>query len=163
MSDALSRDEVRALWDSIWPNPVVREPSPGAGTLTLSIGDEKLEITLLEEACPVTVAAVRESLPLTGYFVHAAWSGEVIRGVGPVDLPGSPALENATIFCAPGDIVYCPDHRELSVIYGDNDMRMADGPVSSSVWGQIRTNVGLLQEIGRDVRLFGVVPFTISH
>ncbi|MFC5728916.1 MULTISPECIES: DUF3830 family protein [Nocardioides] len=163
MTDAVARDEVRALWDSIWPTPVVREPSAGAGTLTLRIGEEKLEITLLEDVCPDTVAAVRESLPLTGYFVHAAWSGEVIRGVGPVDLPGSLELENATIFCAPGDVVYCPEHRELSVVYGDNDMRMADGPVSSSVWGQIRTDVGLLQKIGRDVRLFGVVRFTITQ
>ncbi|RAY16800.1 hypothetical protein DPM19_01120 [Actinomadura craniellae] len=163
MIESSSRAEIRALWDSAWPAPVDRETAENATVLTLTILDTEFEIRLLAGPAPQTCAAVLQELPVTGYLVHAAWSGDVVRGLGPVDLGEVDATENATACCAPGDVVFSPEHRELSIIYGDNDMRMPTGPVFASVFGRIERKVGVLQQIGRDIRVFGTVPFTISR
>ncbi|GIH23400.1 hypothetical protein Aph01nite_17100 [Acrocarpospora phusangensis] len=163
MTESAARHEVRALWDAAWPQPVDRESPEDTTILKLTILDTEFEMRLLAGPAPLTSAAVLAELPLTGYLVHAAWSGEVVRGVGPIDLGDVGATENGTACCAPGDVVFSPEHRELSIIYGDNDMRMSDGPVVASVFGRIERGVGELQRIGRDIRLFGAVPFTISR
>jgi hypothetical protein len=63
--------------------------------------------TLLDDAAPLTCAAVWDALPLEGDAFHARWAGREVYTLVP-PLGSDPGEENATIFPIPGDLLYLP-------------------------------------------------------
>jgi hypothetical protein len=157
----VGKQELQERWADAWPALVDRTPEPGAPELDFILGDEGFTITLLESAAPKTCAAFLDSLPVEGHIIHAAWSGDVIRRLEAFDLPFDEP-ENATYFCAPGDVCFTSGFRELTMVYGDSYMSMPSGRVYESVFGIIRDRMRQFQRTGQSARLLGAMPFRIN-
>lgn len=154
-------EELLAKWADAWPSLVDRVPDPDATELDFVLGDETFVIKLLESAAPKTTAAILERLPIEGHIVHAAWSGDVIRQLEGFDLSYDEP-ENATYFCAPGDVCFTSGFRELTMVYGDSYMSMPSGRVYESVFGVIVDRMRVFQKVAQSVRLLGATPFRID-
>lgn len=157
-----SSKELLADWADAWPALVDRTPDPGATTLDFVFGDKVFPISLLESAAPNITAAVLARLPVEGHIVHAAWSGDVIRQLEAFELPVEES-ENATYYCAPGDICYTAGFRELTMVYGDSYMSMPTGRVYESVFAVITDRMREFQKVSQSVRLLGATPFQIRR
>lgn len=155
-------EELLAQWADAWPSLVDRVPESDATELAFILGKETFVIKLLETAAPKTTAAVLDRLPIEGHIVHAAWSGDVIRQLEGFDLSYDEP-ENATYFCAPGDVCFTSGFRELTMVYGDSYMSMPSGRVYESVFGVIVDRMRVFQKVAQSVRLLGATPFRIER
>lgn len=156
-----STRELLDRWADAWPSLVDRTPDPGSTELQFFFGEEVFTIALLESAAPKTTRAFIDQLPLTGHIIHSAWSGDVIRQLEAVDLDIN-AAENATYYCAPGDVCFTSGFREFTMVYGDNYMSMPTGRVYESVFGVITDRMREFQKTSQSVRLLGATPFQIE-
>lgn len=161
-SRSTSDQELLSRWADAWPALVDRVADPGATELNFFFGNETFVIKLLESAAPKTTAAVLDRLPIEGHIVHAAWSGDVIRQLEAFDLSYDES-ENATYFCAPGDVCFTAGFRELTMVYGDSYMSMPSGRVYESVFGVIADRMREFQKVSQSVRLLGATPFRIDR
>lgn len=161
MPQRASDQELLESWGDAWPSLVDRVPDPGSTELDFVFGNETFVIKLLETAAPKTTAAVLDRLPIEGHIVHAAWSGDVIRQLEGFDLSYDEP-ENATYFCAPGDVCFTSGFRELTMVYGDSYMSMPSGRVYESVFGVITDRMREFQKVSQSVRLLGATPFRIA-
>lgn len=157
-----SPEELHRRFLEAWPKLVDRTIDPGAGELEFNFGGQIFTIALLEKAAPRICEAFLKILPLEGHIIHAAWSGEVIRQLESFELPVQKP-ENATYYCAPGDVCYTLGHREFTMMYGDNNCRMPYGNVQESVFGVIKDRMREYQRQCQMVRLLGATPFVIRR
>ena len=132
---------------------------------------------LLEDEAPETVAAVWDSLPLEGPAFHAKYANnEVYTLLTPFVSP-EPALENATIFPLPGDLIYFqippamplpPTLREqcrrygrlidLAVFYGRNNHLLSPiGHLPGTVFATIEAGLTEFADACNDVWSAGAV------
>jgi hypothetical protein len=145
-----------------WPPLVDREVTDGAERLVMEIEGDEFPIALLRNAAPKTCDAFVRKLPLKGEFIHAAWSGDVIRMLDSFELPEIKDFENGTYYLAPGDVCYTLGHKEFTIIYGDCDPRMPYGAVREVVFGIICERLKDFQKVGRLIRVAGARKFTIK-
>jgi len=128
---------------------------------------------LLEEAAPVTCAAVWEALPVAGDSHHAAYSGSECVLVLPELLRLDP--ENATADVEPGDVCFTwfaagssyRADREFAEIcwFYDTDAKpsMPEGPVPVSRFARLREGSEAFYAVCRRMRREGIKSLAIDR
>ncbi len=157
---AKNPQELLKTFRSVWPPLVDREIEPRYKTLIMDIEGEEFELALLEGVAPNICREFLKILPLKGHLIHAAWSGEVIRQLESFELPVTKP-ENATYYCAPGDVCYTLGHKEFTIMYGDNNCRMPYGNVQENVFAVIKNKMRKFQEVCQLIRLTGAKDYEI--
>ena len=126
---------------------------------------------LLEDEAPETVRVVWDSLPLEGPAFHAKYANNEVYTLLTPFVPTEPALENATIFPLPGDLIYFqippamplpPTLREqcrrygrlidLAVFYGRNNYLLSPiGHLPGTVFATIEAGLAEFADACNDV------------
>ncbi|WP_028922177.1 DUF3830 family protein [Pseudonocardia acaciae] len=121
--DAQHAAAMREMWDEWWydrfeiPNGIPDD----ARHFEIRIEDETFDGVLLDHVAPRTCDAFWEILPYSGDLVHCAWFGHAAFYLDRIELPGVTEgllLENRSSALAPGDIIWDPYIREITLAYG---------------------------------------------
>jgi hypothetical protein len=135
-------------------------PSPDGRKFEIVLNGVKATGILLDKAAPKTCNALWERLPIKGYAIHAAWSGEICRFLEAIDFQIT-KHENAMCHGAPGNIFYDINDKELGVAYGLHEFRMPTGSVSITICGMITENFDEFAKMCSRIRLQGALEMEI--
>ena len=132
--------------------------------LEIKLGDVTVRATLLGDAAPKTVAAIKKSLPLQGTALHAKWCGPafflLLAGTA---LNKLTQVENRIHLMPPGSIVWSPNVGELFVVY--DDARLYNGAVGG-LYGTLLAEIdGDLSDLAKEafrMREAGVKPLSFK-
>lgn len=130
---------------------------------------EQLEITLLNDLAPETIASVLELLPWTNMVYHSRWSGREINTE--IKTGGQIPRENQTMQTAPGDVVYWREWEKegddvaetIAIYYGAELTRYHKGPQLVNVFGSVSQDQWKrIEEIGLRIWRHGGERLTIT-
>lgn len=152
--------EFDEVWYKRWGR--VYEPGPTDRRFEIKVEEVKAEGALLEKGAPKTCEAFWKTLPIEGYIIHAAWSGDMVRVLGAVELPVMD-LENVMRYCFPGGVTFDPDEKELAIAYGVHEFRMPSGSHRLTVFAKITKNLSDLTRKFTRTRIEGIKPITIRR
>src|ERR1700752_1991390 len=127
----------------------------GSFPIALKFNGGEARGVLFDIGTPRTSAAFRERLPLDMSVIHVAWSGDMVMGVGRLDL-GITDEENLTRLPRPGDIAFDPKFQELTVTYGTAECRLPSGANTVVVIGQVTEGLAAFADFCRRRRFEGV-------
>lgn len=118
---------------------------------------------LLIGSAPMTTAALRDALPLSGRVTHAKWNGPAFFiALDDGLLPELP-IENAQHVVPPGRLVYVADPREVLLTYGN--VRLSSGPSAyrrECVFGYVTSDLGAMRDKVLAMRLSGMGLMTLT-
>ena len=133
-------------------------------TVSIRIGEERLEAIFEDERAPRTCSAFRSLLPWREQLIHARWSGEacwVPLGALELRLPA----ENAISDPRPGQIILYPggiSEAELLIAYGDVRFAAKAGPLAGNPLLRVTRGVEKLERIGRAILRGGARAIVIA-
>lgn len=130
--------------------------------LEIDLDGVKVTARLLEDRSPATIAALKETLPVTGNALHAKWGGPFLYLL----LKDKPRLEGLPFekpihIVPPGTVLFHPGICELVVAY--DDVRFNDyGRTGNygSVIGEIEQDLTELAEQAHKLRTEGAKKVT---
>ena len=122
--------------------------------LRIKIGDLIFTADWEETDAPLTCAAFRKLLPLTGSIIQARWCGE--SACVPLDhLPLNIELENHTSHPSKGELILYPggiSTKEIVIPYDSSAIfATRAGPLSANHFATITGGLDNLEEMGRRV------------
>ena len=110
--------------------------------LELVVDGDVLSATVLPEAAPESVAAVRELAPLHTELMHVRWSGHATWiNIDDIDLPELPR-ENHTVYPSCGDLLLYPGYRneqEILVPCGPTCFKSPAGELAGNHFATLET------------------------
>ncbi len=119
--------------------------------LAIVAGDFRFTARWEETAAPLTCAAFRRLLPLTGHLIHVRWSGEA-TWVPLGDLPLGIPLENPTTYPMVGEVLLYPggvSEVEILIPYGRTHFASKAGVLAGTHFLTITSGQERLPELGR--------------
>ena len=130
----------------------------------IKLGTVTVHATLLHDAAPLAVAALKKSLPLQGTARHAKWCGPCFYlALADTALNKVAKVENRIHLMPPGSIVWSPELTELFVVY--DDARLYNGAVGGlygTLLGEIEGDVSELAKEAFRMRESGVKPLSFK-
>ncbi|WP_299263411.1 DUF3830 family protein [Halorientalis sp.] len=110
--------------------------------LELVVDDDVLSASLLPDAAPESVAAVREFTPLDTELLHVRWSGHATWiNIDDINLPQIPR-ENHTVYPSYGDLLLYPGYRneqEILVPCGPTCFKSPAGELAGNHFATLDT------------------------
>ncbi|SDF34554.1 DUF3830 family protein [Halorientalis regularis] len=132
--------------------------------LELVVDGDVLSATLLPEAAPESVAAVREFTPLDTELMHVRWSGHAAWiNIDEIDLPEIPR-ENHTVYPSYGDLLLYPGYRneqEILVPCGPTCFKSPAGELAGNHFATLDTPRDELVELEERTLREGVLDATL--
>ena len=132
--------------------------------LELVVDGDVLSATLLPEAAPESVAAVREFTPLDTELMHVRWSGHATWiNMDEIDLPEIPR-ENHTVYPSYGDLLLYPGYRneqEILVPCGPTCFKSPAGELAGNHFATLDTPRDELVELEERTLRNGVLEATL--
>ena len=132
--------------------------------IRIAIGDLVLTGALEENHAPLTCAAFRKLLPLSGTLLHVRWSGESVW-VPLGDLAVGVEAEHATHTPLAGQVLLYPggvSETEILMPYGQTRFAAKTGPLSGNHFLTVEGDLSVLHEVGRRALWEGAQPVTFS-
>lgn len=118
--------------------------------LRVSLPTETFTATLLDEAAPETVAAVKEIVPYRGQMLHVRWSGIATWiNIDDVELPDLPR-ENHTVYPSRGDLLLYPGFRnEQEILFpcGPTCFKSPAGELAGNHFATVDADRDTLREV----------------
>ncbi|MFX0198923.1 MAG: DUF3830 family protein [Candidatus Hodarchaeota archaeon] len=156
-------EKLMAQWDKAYSQfRRVLYPSPDGRKFEIILNGVTAKGILLDKAASKTCEALWKSLPVKGHAIHASWSGEMCRYLEAVDIPVS-EYENRMCRCAPGNLTYDPELKELAWAYGLNDFRLPEGPISITICGMITENLDEFAKMCARTKLQGALEVEVRR
>ncbi len=117
--------------------------------LEIKLGNVTTRATLLSDAAPKSVAALKKSLPLQGSALHAKWCGPTFFLVlADTALNRLAQVENRIHLMPPGSVVWSPELGELFVAY--DDARLYNGAAGGLYGTRLAQIDGDVSELAKE-------------
>jgi len=132
----------------------------------ITIGSFTITARFEDGNAPLTTAAFRQRLPLSGDLIHTRWSGEA-TWVPLGDLSFGVPLENPTSYPRPGEILFypCSDLCETEILmpYGRCHFGCKAGHLAATHFLTIVSGAEQLADIGRHALWKGSQSIRFEH
>lgn len=130
--------------------------------LTITVGDAKGRVRLLEDEAPEMCKAVLAILPIEDMTVPVRWSGNAWRSDKDYDLPG-PQVENRPEALKAGDIAFYPNLKKICFAYARAQWKGPYGEIRDmTLFAQVEDGLKELVDASEHAHVHGTVKFTLK-
>jgi hypothetical protein len=137
--------------------------------VTIAIGDQSFEATLLDDEAPASVEQFLDLLPLETTVKHVRWSGYAVFvedfGDDPPDMTHLPR-ENFCVYPSCGDVLLYPGYEstpEILIACGSTGFRSPAGELAGNHIAVVDESRETLSELEVDVLENGTKEITIRE